>query len=77
MAIYCFDAMFDTESALPDLSQNFETFVLQNCETHNFERREDLRKSYINYYEDVYCPYCEKPRENNTLVRINHWEQSN
>ena len=31
LAMYCFDAMFDTESALPDLSQNFETFILQTC----------------------------------------------
>ena len=31
LAIYRFDAMFDTKSALPDFSQNFETFILQTC----------------------------------------------
>ena len=35
LAIYCFDAIFDTESALPDRSQLFETFVLQNCQEYS------------------------------------------
>ena len=35
LAICCFDAMFDTQSALPDLSQNFETFILKNCQEYS------------------------------------------
>ena len=35
LAIYRFDAIFDTEPALPDRSQLFETFVLQNCQENS------------------------------------------
>ena len=32
LAIYRFDAMFDTESALPDHSQLFKSLAWQNCQ---------------------------------------------
>ena len=45
LAIYRFDATFDIESALPDLSQNFETFILQNCK--NTQAKPKPRKEYL------------------------------
>ena len=42
LAIYRFDAMFDTESALPDHSQLFETFALQNCRELSVEYLESV-----------------------------------
>ena len=46
LAIYRFDAMFDTESALPDLSQNFETFILHNCQEYSIWAKAEQRNIY-------------------------------
>ena len=48
LAIYRFDAMFDTKSALPDLSQNFETFILQNCK--NTQAKPKLSKGILTLF---------------------------
>ena len=48
LVIYRFDATFDIESALPNLSQNFETFILQNCK--NTQAKPKLSKGILTLF---------------------------
>jgi hypothetical protein len=51
-------------------SESWMLVIAVILKASNFERREDIRKSYVNYYDEVYCPYCEKKGENKPTVRV-------